>query len=93
MNSPGKLMEKLDKPLYNVASKDMYPLLQALRTLPEVKDCYTFGATLHFVTENDVSPDDAICRLRQKGVEDVRIGPAKGNIEDLFINLVNKKDE
>lgn len=93
VNSPGKLMEKLDKPLYNVASRDMYPLLQALRTLPEVKDCYTFGATLHIVTDNDFNPDDAVCRLRQKGVEDVRIEPAKGNIEDLFINLVNKKDE
>lgn len=93
VNSPGKLMEKLDKPLYNVASRDMYPLLQALRTLPEVKDCYTFGATLHIVTDNDFNPDAAVCRLRQKGVEDVWIGPAKGNIEDLFINLVNKKDE
>lgn len=92
VNSPGKLMEKLDKPLYNVASKDMYPLLQALRTLPEVKDCYTFGATLHIVTDNDFNPDDAARRLRQKGVEDVRIGPAKGNIEDLFINLVNKDE-
>ena len=92
VNSPGKLMEKLDKPLYNVASRDMYPLLQALRTLPEVKDCYTFGATLHIVTDNDFNPDDAVCRLRQKGVEDVRIGPAKGNIEDLFINLVNKDE-
>ena len=92
VNSPGKLMEKLDKPLYNVASKDMYPLLQALRTLSEVKDCYTFGATLHIVTDNDFNPDDAARRLRQKGVEDVRIGPAKGNIEDLFINLVNKDE-
>ena len=87
VDTPGKLVEGMDKNLYNASSKDMYPLLEALRALPDVKDCYTFGATLHVVTDDCFSPEDAAGRLRQQGLEDVRIEPAKGNIEDLFIKL------
>ena len=87
VDTPGRLVEGLDKDLYNVSSKDMYPLLEALRTLPDVKDCYTFGATLHVVTDDSFNPDDAVRKLRQEGLEDARIWPVKGNIEDLFIKL------
>ena len=87
VDTPGRLVEGMDKNLYNASSKDMYPLLEALRALPDVKDCYTFGATLHVVTDDCFSPEDAAGRLRQQGLEDVRIEPAKGNIEDLFIKL------
>ena len=87
VDTPGRLIEGMDKNLYNASSGNMYPLLEALRTLPEVKDCYTFGAALHVVAGDGFNPDDAASRLRQKGLEDVRIWPAKGNIEDLFIKL------
>lgn len=89
VNTPGRLIEGMDKNLYNASSKDMYPLLEALHTLPYVKDCYTFGATLHIVTDGGFDPDDAVCKLRQKGLEDAWIWPAKGNIEDLFIKLAD----
>ena len=89
MNTPGRLIEGMDKNLYNASSKDMYPLLEALHTLPYVKDCYTVGATLHIVTDGGFDLDDAVCKLRQKGLEDARIWPAKGNIEDLFIKLAD----
>lgn len=92
VNTPGRLVEGMDKNLYNASSKDMYPLLEALRTLPDVKDCYTFGATLHVATNDGFNPDDAVCKLKQKGLEDARIWKAKGNIEDLFIKLA-KNDE
>ncbi len=87
VNVPDRLVEGMDKNLYNASAKEMYPLLEALRTLPDVKDCYTFGATLHIVTSECFNSDDAVGRLRRKGLEDVRIWPAKGNIEDLFIKL------
>ena len=93
VNTPGRLVEGMDRNLYNASSKDMYPLLEALRALPDVKDCYTFGATLHVVTTDGFNPDDAVRRLRQKGLDDARIWPAKGNIEDLFIELSKQGDE
>lgn len=87
VDTPVRLVDGMDKNLYNASSKEMYPLLEALRTLPEVKECYTFGSTLHVVTNNGFNPDDAVKELRQKGLEDALIWPAKGNIEDLFIKL------
>lgn len=87
VNAPGRLIEGLDQNLYNASAKEMYPLLEALRSLPDVRDCYTFGATLHVVTDDCFDLDAAMRRLRQGGLDDVRIWPAKGNVEDLFIHL------
>ena len=87
VNMPGKLIEKLDKNLYNASAEEMYPLLETLRNFPDVKDCYTFGATLHIVTNDGFNPDAAIRKLQQDGLTNVRIYPAKRNIEDLFIKL------
>ena len=92
VNTPAKLMEGMNQNLYNASATQMYPLLEALRTLPGVEDCYTFGATLHVVTRNEFNPDEAIRKLQQMNLEDVRIEPARGNIEDLFIKLA-KNDE
>ena len=92
VNTPAQLMEGMNQNLYNASATSMYPLLEALRTLPGVKDCYTFGATLHVVTEEGFNPDEAIRKLQQMHLEDVRIEPARGNIEDLFIKLA-KNDE
>lgn len=90
VNTPKKLMEGLARNLYNASAKEMYPLLEALRSMPDVEDCYTFGATLHVVTTEAFRPEVAVNRLRQEGLTDVRFYPAKGNIEDLFIKLTKE---
>ena len=90
VNTPKKLMEGLGRNLYNASAKEMYPLLEALRSMPDVKDCYTFGATLHVVTTEAFRPEVTVNRLRQEGLTDVRVYPAKGNIEDLFIKLAKE---
>lgn len=92
MNTPARLIEGMDKNLYNASAADMYPLLKALRALPDVEDCYTFGATLHVVARDNFNPDAAVAKLRRDGLADARIYPARGNIEDLFIKLA-KHDE
>ena len=87
VNTPEKLVEGLGEHIYNVSAEKMYPLLEALRSLPEVKNCYTFGATLLIATESGFHPADAIRRLSDMGLTDVKIYPANGDIEDLFIKL------
>lgn len=92
VNNPTNLVEGLVENLYNASAKDMYPLLEALKSLPDVKNCYTFGATLHIVTEDDFNPADAVRRLSDMGLADVKIYPAKGDIEDLFIKLAGNEE-
>ena len=92
VDTPEKLVAGLDGNIYNARSESMYPLLEALRGFPGVKDCYTFGATLHVVTDEGFRADEAVRKLNAHGLADVSIYPAKGNIEDLFIQLA-KHDE
>ena len=87
VDTPERLVDRVDKNLYNAAADSMYPLLEALRRYPGVNDCYTFGAALHLVADEGFNPDEAARKLEQSGLAEVRIRPAKGNIEDLFIKL------
>ncbi len=87
VGTPDALAAGMVENLYNAVSADMFGLLSALRKLPEVTDCYTFGATLHVVGSDSFDSAEAERRLRREGIADARIYPAKGNIEDLFIKL------
>lgn len=88
-DTPDGLVASLGENLWNASANDMYRLLEAIRKLPEVKECYTFGATLHVVTGPGFNAEGARNRLTQEGLGDVKIYPAKGNIEDLFIKLMS----
>ncbi|MDE6803746.1 MAG: ABC transporter ATP-binding protein [Muribaculaceae bacterium] len=91
-DTPEALVASLGENLYNASATDMFHLLSELRKLPEVTDCYTFGATLHVVADKDFIPAQAEKRIRDTGLKDVRIWPAKGTIEDLFIRLTRNEN-
>ncbi|MCH5248266.1 MAG: ABC transporter ATP-binding protein [Muribaculaceae bacterium] len=88
VNTPERLAESTGEILYNASADDMFKLLTELREIPGVKECYTFGATLHIVVKKGFSPDSTIDLLQKKGLKDVKIYPAKATIEDLFIKLM-----
>ena len=92
VDTPANLVAGIGENLYNAVASDMFALLTALREMPEVTDCYTFGATLHVVTGDGFSPDDAVRLLESKGLEDVKIYRAQGDIEDLFIKLTRNEE-
>ena len=89
VNTPVGLVAGLDENLYNASAAHMFELLTKLRQLPEVEDCYTFGATLHVVGRKGFDPVAVRDRLRLEGLHDVEVYPAKGDIEDLFIRLTS----
>ena len=91
VDTPANLVAGIGENLYNAVASDMFVLLTALREMPEVTDCYTFGATLHVVTDDGFSPDEAVRLLESKGLEDVKIYRAQGDIEDLFIKLTRNE--
>lgn len=91
VDTPQRLVSNLGENLYSASAKEMYPLLQALRKLPDVKNCYTFGATLHLVAGNEFKRDEAVKAMIDRGLTDVKIYPAEGTIEDLFIKLADNE--
>lgn len=80
-----ELLEGLDENLYNAVADNMFLLLEKLKGMKGVTNCYTFGATLHVVTDADFSVAETVAQLEREGLAGVRIYPAKGTIEDLFI--------
>lgn len=92
VGTPGELAADLDENLYDAVAGDMFGLLAALRSLSEVENCYTFGATLRVVGGKDFDPQKVIAILEEKGFRDARITPAKGTIEDLFIKLAQNDE-
>ena len=85
--TPSALTAHLGENLYNASADQMYPLLGAVRKLPGVLNSYTFGATLHLVTDATFDAALAYRLLSESGLENVKVYPAKGNIEDLFIRF------
>lgn len=88
VDTPSALINRLDENLYNAVATDMFGLLSRLRLNPDVIDCYTFGATLHVVGNDSFSACQVEAALKKAGMDDVRIYPAIGNIEDLFIKQI-----
>lgn len=89
-DTPRNLEDSLDERLYAISAKEMFRLLELLRRMPEVEDCYTFGATLHTVVRSDFDPQKVMRHLESVGLHDVKVKPAKGDIEDLFIKLMQR---
>lgn len=92
VDTPANLVAGLGENLYNAVATDMFHLLTRLREMPGVVDCYTFGATLHVVGGEGFNPARTVAELSASGLEEVRIYPARGDIEDLFIKLT-RNDE
>lgn len=86
-DTPEHLIAGLDENLYNAVAPDMFRLLAGLREIPEVTDCYTFGATIHVVGSESFNAEVVKRQLESKGINNVEIYPANGVIEDLFIKL------
>lgn len=91
VDTPEALTGSIHENLYNASAREMYPLLQALREMTDIEKCYTFGATLHVVARDGFNPSETTKALLDRGLTDVRIYPAKGDIEDLFIKLAGNE--
>lgn len=89
VDTPARLVAGIGESLFAVSAREMYPLLLALREIPSVKDCYTFGATLHVVAGDDFNPAEIARALSNRGLNDIKIEPTQGDIEDLFIKLAD----
>lgn len=87
VDTPQRLVASLNENLYNASATEMFRLMEMLRRMPQVLQCYTFGATLHVVASPDFNPQAAIDYLQKQGLQNVKIDRTTGDIEDLFIKL------
>lgn len=84
--TPSDLISELGENLWQSSAKDMFALLEEYRKMPEVIDCYTFGAYLHIVADNNFNAQSIKNKLSQS-FKDFELSKTAGTIEDLFIKL------
>lgn len=83
-----ELISRNKEHLINAKADDMFLLLDNLKKMPGVLNCYTFGATLHAEVSPEFDEKDTTAQLERRGIKNVEIYPAQTDIEDIFIKLM-----
>jgi ABC-2 type transport system ATP-binding protein len=90
VDTPQKIREGFSRKLFSIKAPEKYKLIHALRQYPSVVTAYPFGDSAH-VTFSDEKVDDSLNDyLKNQGVTNVVISETDANIEDRFLELMNK---
>ncbi len=90
VDTPTRLTASMRGSLYAASAQNMFGLLEALRTYPDIPFCYTFGASIHMTYAPGLTPEQVEQRLHADGIADARVQTVDGDIEDLFIKLMQQ---
>jgi ABC-type multidrug transport system ATPase subunit len=93
VDEPDHIVQQFPKTLFAVRSRDIYKLLQELRSNEAVESCYAFGEYLHLTLKSDDDDEQKVAGLasgiHSEGLEVKKITPT---IEDSFIRLMQEQD-
>jgi ABC-2 type transport system ATP-binding protein len=90
IDRPGGFVDRYEKKIWAVRSRDMYRLLHDLRARPDTASVYPFGEYQHLTaTRHDGGlPNELRSYLSGKGHEDIDVLPVVPGIEDIFMDLM-----
>ena len=88
IDTPRQMIQRYNKPLLAVRSRDFYQLLQDLRGAEFTERVEPFGEFLHLTTHTALSPDQVQTFLREQHHTDVTVQPVRATIEDVFLDLM-----
>jgi len=91
IDSPEKIIDGFERTVYEVKGKNLYNLLNEIRSMENVLGAYPFGDSLHVYSSVEfdlLNKIDNILLPRDASVQIV-----KANIEDVFMNLMPLGDE
>ncbi len=87
IDTPQKIIDSYDKPLYAVRSESFYQLLKDLRTTEFTERVEPFGEYLHLTTRSALPEENIQQFLQSKGHTQVEVMATKPTIEDVFLDL------
>ena len=77
--------------MFALRAKNIYKLLQNLRTNDEVENCYASGEFMRLTMKNDDATLEEVTQIAEEThPEDLEIKVVKPSIEDSFIRLMNE---
>jgi len=92
IDTPAGIVDSYKERLWAVRSDEMHQLLTDLRQHPEVKTAFSFGETYHVTVSEQLTTEQMIQYLNEKGHHNVSVVPVEATIEDCFMSLM-RKDE
>ena len=91
INSPNLIVNEFKKPLFFIKADNMYELRLKLLEYEHSDTIQPFGEYLHYTDKrNEIHPDEIKKYLEEKGMNNVSMEPAKPDIEDCFMELMDK---
>ncbi|MDB5119827.1 MAG: transporter ATP-binding protein [Sphingobacteriales bacterium] len=88
INTPEGIIDSFSKTLIAVRSKKMFPLLGALKQLPEIEDAYPFGEYHHVVLKDGHNVEELQNQVLKLPFGKIELIPVRANIEDCFMDLM-----
>ncbi|MEO0581502.1 MAG: ABC transporter ATP-binding protein [Bacteroidota bacterium] len=88
IDSPDKMVQSYDSPLFEVRARDAFRLLKSLRKYPFTERVEPFGEYLHLTTLGRVHPESIVDFLAEDKHEDIQVRAAQATIEDVFLKLM-----
>lgn len=94
IDTPQNIVDAFGKPLLGIKAKNTYRLLQALKSYPETHSVHPFGEFIHYTEKGDRPDVSALNKhLNERGLKNVQICDIKPDIEDSFMDLMQRKRE
>ena len=87
--TPQQVIHQFNGKLFSVKSTQTFQLMNAMRSLAETKSCFAFGDALHATFQTEVTLEQILQDMTDKGFTDFDIHEITPTIEDCFIQLVN----
>ncbi len=91
VDEPERIREGFSRKLYKIKGDDNYLILKALRAYPETINAYPFGDSVHATFSENVSESEISKYLVMKGLKNTIITESKAEIEDRFLELIERK--
>ena len=101
LDSPDRLRDSLDRPIWEVAVPDPARAVEALAGAPGIREAAMFGRTVHVTTDEPGRPGDADsghggetqirAALSEAGIEPESVEAVSPSLEDVFVALVRRE--
>ncbi|TDW48769.1 ABC-type multidrug transport system ATPase subunit [Flavobacterium sp. 270] len=92
VDKPDTIVERYPKPLFAVKAKNIYKLLENLRSDTAVESCYAFGEYLHLTLKAEDDKEQTVKDLAIKyNPEELEVLKITPTIEDSFIRLMREQ--
>lgn len=88
VNTPQGIIDSFKKPLFAVRSDKMFRLLNDLKSLEAVEDCYPFGQYHHLLFKAAPGEENLEKLKKELDHTDLELKAVKPDIEDCFIALM-----